>query len=160
MGACSAYANAHVGESYGFAVSWFSVQVAILCVVGVVVIFVSLIRTLREELFPLYLGYLLFTAFAFTLQAIQEFFPLSTVQPYYGITQCIKALTIAMQWFVHTSTVMYLLERNPGTVLPRRVILCAWRLFVLCCSHGGRYGNRRGHVFHHLAHHLDVRCGI
>lgn len=114
LGPCHTYATACVGESYGFAVSWFAIQTCLLCLVGMCTVYIAMLRTLREELFPLYLGYLLFTAFTFTVQAVQQFFPKGTVPPYSVVTETILAATIAMQWFVHTSTVMYLLERNPG----------------------------------------------
>lgn len=126
LGPCRTYATACVGEHYGFEISWFAIQTCLLCLVGLATVMISMLRTLREELFPLYMGYLLFTGFTLTIQAVQQFFPKGTVPPYSSVTECILAATIAMQWFVHTSTVMYLLERNPGRMAtPRRVIYYA-----------------------------------
>ncbi len=52
-------------------ISWFNVTVALLCVVGVATLMISVHRTLKEELFPLYMAYMLFTAFALMIQALQ-----------------------------------------------------------------------------------------
>jgi hypothetical protein len=51
-----------------------------------------------------------------------KFFPQSSLQPYYLLVTLLHAFTIAMQWFVHVSAVLYLLTPNPGP-LPKRVIL-------------------------------------
>lgn len=117
LGPCATFQFAPLGPQDTFFISAFAVAMALLCLLGVAELSVYSMRAANEELFPMYLGYLLFTSFSFVVQALQRLLPQADAasRPQYAIAmQGVLGVNITMQWVVHVGTMLFLVSSAVG----------------------------------------------
>ncbi len=102
----------------GYNISGLAVQIAVLCGLGIVYIYLRLFRSIRDDHFTLYLGFSLFSAFALFCAAIQRMLPFAPVteaaRNYHIGLEVFLGAVISMQWLVQTGALFFLVIRNPG----------------------------------------------
>ncbi len=132
MDSCSAFETSFLGSAVGYNITAMAVLVAFLCMCAVAYIFASLMRSIREEHFSLYLTFCLLSAFTLLLAVVQRLLPppsqpaTSSAAVAYQIgLNVFLGFVISLQWFVQTGAVFFLLVRNPGDFKLWRVFLAA-----------------------------------
>ena len=134
MGFCQMIENTAVGSAVGYNGTILSIIIATVSLLAIIYIFMSLLRSVKEEHFRLYLIFSLLSAFTFVLALAQRLLPLpvpgsaSEDARSYGVfLKIFLAVLISSQWFIQTAAVFFLLLRNPAekSMLRWRVILPA-----------------------------------
>ena len=133
MMTCLEFEKSFLGSSVGYNITAMGVLVAVVAALAIAFIFVGLFRSIQEEHFSLYLVFCLLSAFTLFLAVVQRLLPPplpgSPGSAAYSVgLEVFLGCLIAMQWFVQTGAVFFLLVRNPGAGRLRRVFFGALML--------------------------------